>query len=55
MHALIERKTKNINIYTPEQWYMAMRMAKSEKPYEVKEISQESVFDFKACILPTSF
>ncbi|XP_061723773.1 uncharacterized protein LOC133530002 [Cydia pomonella] len=50
MHALIERKTKNINIYTPEQWYMAMRMAKTEKPYEVIEVSQDSIFDFKACL-----
>lgn len=50
MHAMIERKTKNVNIYTPEQWYMAMRMAKTDKPYEVNEISQESVFNFKACL-----
>lgn len=50
MHALIEKRTKNVEIYTPEQWHMAIRMAKAAKPYKVTEVSQELIFDFKSCL-----
>lgn len=49
VHATIERKTRNIELYIPEQWYTAVRTARSSKqPYVVKEMSNEDFIDFKA-------
>lgn len=51
MHALIERQTKDKLLYTPDQWYTAFRFAKSdENPYNVVEVSQELIKDFKSQI-----
>lgn len=47
MHALIERKSKKEDIYTPEQWCKIMEGAKVRgKPYEVKRIQQQDLLDF---------
>ena len=48
VHATIEKFVKNKDLFTPAQWYAAIRMAKVNRPhYEVKEISQAEIFDFK--------
>ncbi|KAK3931959.1 Anoctamin-5 [Frankliniella fusca] len=48
IHALIERKTKNIDIFTPAQWYGNIRSAKVQQPaYVVREVEQKDVFSFK--------
>ncbi|KAE8737665.1 hypothetical protein FOCC_FOCC016869 [Frankliniella occidentalis] len=47
VHATIESSVKNTDIFVPSQWYAAMRMAKKKPPaYEVKEITQNEIFDF---------
>ncbi|KAJ0177658.1 hypothetical protein K1T71_006531 [Dendrolimus kikuchii] len=49
--SVIERKTRNVLIYTPDQWTLAFKMATDNaKPYIVKEITQSHVFDFKPCL-----
>ena len=48
VHATIERKTKRIEIYTPEQWYAAVRAARvSKQPYIVCEMTGADFIDFK--------
>lgn len=45
IHALIERRKKGRTIFTPEQWIMLVKMAKtSGNPYDVTEMAQS---DFK--------
>lgn len=47
VHALIERKAKNKEIFTPQEWYELIRNAKVEgKKYQVIEINKEQVLDF---------
>lgn len=49
VHAVIENSVKRALIYTPEQWYGAVRSArKSKQPYIVKEREFEDFIDFKA-------
>ncbi|XP_022824255.1 uncharacterized protein LOC111354868 [Spodoptera litura] len=51
IHSVIERKTRNILIYSPEQWILAFKMATTNaKPYIVREVTQSFVFDFKSCL-----
>ena len=39
IHSVIERATRRSTIYTPDQWYHAVRTArKSKTPYYVKEM-----------------
>ncbi|CAH2088043.1 unnamed protein product [Euphydryas editha] len=48
IHALIERSSKNKEIYTPDQWFALVRWAKDTgNPYIVKEVSIEDILDFK--------
>lgn len=48
VHTTIERATKDSDIYSPTQWYAAVRMAKRTQPkYEVTEVGTEDVFDLK--------
>ncbi|KAE8741825.1 hypothetical protein FOCC_FOCC012634 [Frankliniella occidentalis] len=48
VHAQIEKKTRNMQIFTPAQWYGYMKSAKVQKPaYIVKEIDQKTIFSFK--------
>lgn len=48
MHVLIERTSKRLDIYNPAQWIVVIRTAKRKrKPYNVKEVSQDDIFDFK--------
>lgn len=49
VHALIERTAKNKLVYVPDEWYALVRWAKQNgPPYEVVEVDQEMIFDFKA-------
>ncbi|KAK3907355.1 NAD kinase, partial [Frankliniella fusca] len=48
VHAQIEKKTRNTEIFTPAQWYGYIKSAKVQKPaYIVKEIDQTAIFSFK--------
>ncbi|KAK3911440.1 SCAR-like protein 1 [Frankliniella fusca] len=48
VHARIEHKTKNADIFTPMQWYGHIRAAKVKKPsYVVFEVKQEHLISFK--------
>ena len=49
VHSTIERKTKNIKLYTPDQWYGAVRSARvTKQPFEVIEMNHGDFIDFKA-------
>ena len=49
VHACIERKTRNISVYTPEQWYTAVRSTrKTKQPYFVQELENTMFIDFKS-------
>lgn len=48
VHSLIERMSKNIPVYTPDQWYSIVRTAKRVKPhYSVHELSQNDIYDLQ--------
>ena len=48
VHAMIEKRTKNVEIFTPSQWFGFIRVVKvNPPPYKVKELDQESCFDFE--------
>lgn len=48
VHALIERSARSKTIYTPEEWRLLARWAKTEgEPYLVKKMEQEHFFNFK--------
>ncbi|CAH1958718.1 unnamed protein product [Acanthoscelides obtectus] len=48
MHSVIERASKLIPLFTPDQWYTLVRTAKRSKPYVVTEMGKEDFFDLKA-------
>lgn len=55
VHSLIERASKNIPIYLPDQWYTLVRTAKRSNPqYKVQEMTKEFIFDLKDLQLHTS-
>ena len=48
VHSSITRAAKKKDIYTPEQWCMTVKFArKNPSPYVVKEMTLNSMFDFK--------
>ena len=48
IHALIERTSKNIEIFTPSQWYAVMKAAKKTNPrYKVVEMDQKDFKNFE--------
>ncbi|KAL4713441.1 hypothetical protein ACJJTC_010426 [Scirpophaga incertulas] len=47
VHSVIERAGEHKLIYTPEEWKILIRWAKSENPYEVRDLTQDMVYDFK--------
>lgn len=47
-HSLIERASKNVPVYSPEQWYTLVRTGKRINPFKVIELSQENIFDLKS-------
>ncbi|GFO07055.1 guanine nucleotide-binding protein g(s) subunit alpha [Plakobranchus ocellatus] len=52
VHATIERKVRNIQIYSPEQWLTAVRTARvSIRPYVVTEMTRSNIIDFKGMAL----
>ncbi|KAE8739292.1 hypothetical protein FOCC_FOCC015215 [Frankliniella occidentalis] len=52
VHARIERKTRNTDIYTPMQWYGHILSAKVKKPsYIVIQVKQEQLVSFKELAL----
>ncbi|KAJ4447498.1 hypothetical protein ANN_09505 [Periplaneta americana] len=51
IHALIERRKKGRTIFTPEQWIMLVKMAKtSGNPYDVTEMAQSDLKNLKSLI-----
>lgn len=49
MHALIEKKSKRVSVYHPDQWMTVAQCAKVQgDPYTVLPLTHESFFDFKA-------
>ncbi|GFO12812.1 transmembrane and tpr repeat-containing protein 2 [Plakobranchus ocellatus] len=49
IHATIERATRRLEVYTPDQWYTAVRAARvSKQPYKVKEMTAKDFVDFKS-------
>lgn len=49
VHALIENRSKNKDLFTPDMWYNIIRTAKrSDKtPYIVTEVTQDIIYNFK--------
>ncbi|KAE8752688.1 hypothetical protein FOCC_FOCC000428 [Frankliniella occidentalis] len=48
VHARIEHKTRNVDIFTPMQWYGHIRAAKVKKPsYAVFEVQQQHLVSYK--------
>ena len=47
VHSTVESAAKNVTIYTPEQWYSTVRMARRRQPYDVKQMKGSDCFDFK--------
>ena len=48
VHSKITIAAKNTIVYTPDQWYTTVRMARRfPNPYKVTEMSHENMFDFK--------
>ncbi|GFN84277.1 DNA repair protein rhp54 [Plakobranchus ocellatus] len=48
-HATIERATRRLELYTPDQWYTAVRAATVFKqPYKVKQMTAKDFVDFKS-------
>ncbi|CAG9793806.1 unnamed protein product [Diatraea saccharalis] len=51
VHALIERSARSKTIYTPEEWRLLTRWAKTEgEPYLVKNMEQEHFYNFKSTV-----
>lgn len=51
VHALIEKSSKRKFIFCPEEWYTLVRWCKtSGDAYEVIEITQDQILDFKMCL-----
>ena len=48
MHSTIKRTSRNIAVYTPNQWAQQMRSAKRKRPrYIVKELDKTDFYNFK--------
>lgn len=48
VHSVIERAGEHKVVYTPEEWKLLIRWAKTtDKPYQVRDITQDNVIDFK--------
>ena len=48
VHATIERKARNIEIYSPQQWFAVVRSARSSKqPYIACEMTSGDFINFK--------
>ncbi|RVE40000.1 hypothetical protein evm_015350 [Chilo suppressalis] len=49
MHALIEKRSKNVTIHSPEDWISIVKTAKKagSKQYDVTEVIQENIYNFK--------
>lgn len=51
VHALIEKTARGRDIYSPDEWYSLVRWAKvNGNPYNVVEVNQNMIFDFKSNI-----
>ncbi|GFO49363.1 DNA repair protein rhp54 [Plakobranchus ocellatus] len=49
IHATIERATRRLEVYTPDQWYTAVRAARvSKQLFKVKEMTAKDFVDFKS-------
>ena len=47
VHAMIEKSTKHLTIYSPDGWRQAVSMAKRTKPvYDVLKVNNTDVLDF---------
>ena len=49
VHAKIESKSKNHEIYVPQDWHNIIKKAKKSKenPYRVIEVNQDMIYNFK--------
>lgn len=47
MHSCIERRSKNRDIFTQDQWVEFMKQASTKKPYVVTQITQDDIFNFR--------
>lgn len=47
MHSVIERRNKNLTIYSPLDWSNIIRLAKRADPYTVKTVIFEEFLDLK--------
>ncbi|KAL4718628.1 hypothetical protein ACJJTC_005182 [Scirpophaga incertulas] len=51
VHSVIERASKTKTVYTPHEWRLLVRWAKTEgEPYLVRNVTQSDVFDFKRLV-----
>ena len=47
IHAIVERASRKISIYSPSQWSAVIKTARLAQPYIVKDMSLQDFFDFK--------
>ena len=48
VHAVIDKAVKNLDVFTPQQYYILMRSTrKSAEPYKVKEMDYTDFLDYK--------
>ncbi|CAH1101607.1 unnamed protein product [Psylliodes chrysocephalus] len=47
VHAHIENSSRDLEIYGPSGWYTAIRMTSKQKKYDLTEISQIDILNFK--------
>lgn len=47
MHSMIERRKKNLSIYSPLEWMNIVLLAKRKNPYKVRTVSFEEFLDLK--------
>lgn len=48
IHAAVERKSKGLEIYTPEQWCEIIKTSKQRgEAYQVIKVTRDMIFDFK--------
>ena len=49
MHALIEKRSKGLTIFTPSEWVKVIKTAMNGKtPYTVIDVGRKSIIDFKS-------
>lgn len=46
VHSLIERSSRNVNCYTPDQWAVLIRSARPQQPFNLVELDVSDILDW---------